>query len=122
MNKPANTAPLAELLSAVLDARQSGRPGSPGRVPAHYLRQLLAALERDASAAASPAAGRRDPLSAREREVLQLIAAGQTNHRIAAELFVSVGTVKTHINNVYRKLDARSRTHALARARERQLI
>ncbi|HEX2109495.1 MAG TPA: LuxR C-terminal-related transcriptional regulator [Rubrobacteraceae bacterium] len=45
-----------------------------------------------------------------------------SNRRIATELFVSVGTVKTHINNVYRKLDAHSRTHAVARARELDLI
>ena len=58
----------------------------------------------------------------RELEVLQLIAVGKSNRRIATELFVSVGTVKTHINNVYRKLDAHSRTHAVARARELDLI
>jgi LuxR family maltose regulon positive regulatory protein len=61
-------------------------------------------------------------LSERELEVLQLIAAGKSNRRIASELFVSVGTVKTHLNNVYRKLDAHSRTQALARARELDLI
>jgi LuxR family maltose regulon positive regulatory protein len=54
--------------------------------------------------------------------VLQLIAAGKSNRRIATELFVSVGTVKTHINNLYRKLDAHSRTQALARASELNLI
>jgi LuxR family maltose regulon positive regulatory protein len=47
-----------------------------------------------------------------------LIAAGKTNRRIASELFAGVGTVKTHINNAYRKLDAHSRTQALARAGE----
>jgi DNA-binding NarL/FixJ family response regulator len=45
----------------------------------------------------------------------KLVAAGKTNRRIASELFVSVGTVKAHINNAYRKLDAHSRTQALAR-------
>jgi ATP/maltotriose-dependent transcriptional regulator MalT len=61
-------------------------------------------------------------LSERELEVLQLIASGKSNRRIATELFVSVGTVKTHINNLYRKVDAHSRTQALARARELNLI
>jgi LuxR family transcriptional regulator, maltose regulon positive regulatory protein len=61
-------------------------------------------------------------LSERELEVLQLIAVGKSNRWIATELFVSVGTVKTHINNVYRKLDAHSRTQAVARARELNLI
>jgi LuxR family maltose regulon positive regulatory protein len=114
--------PMAELLSGVLEAQQRGRPEPVGRIPAPYLRKLLAASERDAPGAASPAAGLPEPLSERELEVLQLIAAGKTNRRIASELFVSVGTVKTHINNVYRKLDAHSRTQALARARELRVL
>jgi LuxR family maltose regulon positive regulatory protein len=114
--------PMAELLSGVLEAQQRERLDSPSRVPAHYLRKLLAALERDATHPALPAAGLPDPLSERELEVLQLIAAGKTNRRIASELFVSVGTVKTHINNLYRKLDAHNRTQAVARARELNLI
>jgi LuxR family maltose regulon positive regulatory protein len=114
--------PMAELLSGVLEAQQRGRLDSSRRFPAHYLRKLLAALERDASGAARPATELTEALSERELEVLQLIAAGKSNRRIASELFVSVGTVKTHINNVYRKLDAHSRTQALARARELNLI
>jgi LuxR family maltose regulon positive regulatory protein len=114
--------PRAELLSEVLEAQQRGRLDSLRRVPAHYLRKLLVALERDASGAALPAPGLPEPLSERELEVLQLIAAGKTNRRIATELFVSVGTVKTHLNNLYRKLDAHSRTQALARARELNLL
>jgi LuxR family maltose regulon positive regulatory protein len=61
-------------------------------------------------------------LSERELEVLALIAAGESNRRIATELFVSVGTVKTHLNNAYRKLGVHSRTQAVARARELNLI
>ena len=57
-------------------------------------------------------------MSERELEVLQLLAAGRSNRQIASELFVSVGTVKTHLNNLYRKLVAHSRTQALALARE----
>jgi LuxR family transcriptional regulator, maltose regulon positive regulatory protein len=112
--------PMAELLSEVLEAQQRGRLDSP--IPAHYLRKLLAVLERDISGAAQPATEFPEALSERELEVLQLIAAGKSNRRIATELFVSVGTVKTHINNLYRKLDAHSRTQALARARELNLI
>jgi LuxR family transcriptional regulator, maltose regulon positive regulatory protein len=111
--------PMAELLSGVLEAQQRGRLD---RVPAHYLRKLLAALERDALGTTQPATELPEALSERELEVLQLIAAGKTNRRISSELFVSVSTVKTHINNVYRKLDAHSRTQALARARELDLI
>jgi LuxR family maltose regulon positive regulatory protein len=113
---------MAELLSRVLEARQKGRLDSPSRVPVHYLRKLLAALERDASGAELLATGLAEPLSERELEVLALIAAGKTNRRIATELFVSVGTIKTHVNNLYRKLDAHSRTQAVAKARELNLL
>jgi ATP/maltotriose-dependent transcriptional regulator MalT len=110
------------LLSETLEARQRGRLDPANKVPVHYFRKLIALLERDATGTVPPAAGPPEPLSERELEVLQLIAAGKSNRRIATELFVSVGTVKTHINNVYRKLDAHSRTQAVARARELNLI
>lgn len=113
---------MVEILSATLEARQRGRLDLPGRVPTHYLRKLLAVLERDASGAASAIAGLPEPLSGREIEVLQLIAAGESNRRISRELFVSVGTVKTHINNLYRKLGVNSRTQAVARARELKIL
>jgi LuxR family transcriptional regulator, maltose regulon positive regulatory protein len=112
--------PMAELLSGLLEAQQRGRLDSP--IGAHYLRKLLAALERDVWGAAQPATELPESLSERELEVLQLIAAGKSNRRISSELFVSVGTVKTHINNLYRKLGVHSRTQALARARELDLI
>ena len=58
-----------------------------------------------------PAANR---LSMRERQVLQLIADGFGNRAIAATLFVSEETVKTHVQRVLRKLDASSRANAVA--------
>ncbi|MGD9100740.1 MAG: LuxR C-terminal-related transcriptional regulator [Anaerolineae bacterium] len=63
-----------------------------------------------------------EPLSARELEVLGLIVAGLSNREIAQKLFIAVGTVKRHINNIYGKLDVHSRTQAVARARELQLL
>jgi ATP/maltotriose-dependent transcriptional regulator MalT len=63
-----------------------------------------------------------DPLSEREIEVLSLLASGKTNSEVAGDLFVSVGTVKSHTGNIYRKLGARNRTEALTRARELGLI
>jgi DNA-binding CsgD family transcriptional regulator len=62
------------------------------------------------------------PLSEREREVLTLLASGRTNSEIARTLFVAVGTVKSHVNNIYRKLDARNRAEAVTRARESNLL
>jgi len=63
-----------------------------------------------------------DPLSEREIEVLGLLASGKTNSEVAGDLFVSVGTVKSHTGNIYRKLGARNRAEALNRARELGLI
>jgi LuxR family maltose regulon positive regulatory protein len=59
-----------------------------------------------------------DPLSARELEVLHLIAEGLSNLAIARKLFLSTGTVKVHIKHIYSKLDVNSRTQAVARLRE----
>ncbi len=108
---------MGDLLSAALEARQRGHLDAANRVPALYIAKLLAALAQEAT---TPRADARlpEPLSERELDVLTLIAAGMSNKEIAGRLFVSVTTVKTHINNLYRKLDARSRIQAVARARE----
>jgi len=58
-----------------------------------------------------------DPLSERELEVLQHVARGLSNQEIADKLFLSAGTVKRHMSNIYQKLDVHSRTQALERAR-----
>ena len=57
------------------------------------------------------------PLSDREYEMLQRIFDGLTSKEIANNLFISVSTVKTHIRNIYLKLDVYSRTAALAKVR-----
>jgi LuxR family maltose regulon positive regulatory protein len=57
------------------------------------------------------------PLSERELEVLRLIAEGLSNQQIAARLFLSLYTVKAHARTIYDKLDAHSRTAAVAKAR-----
>ena len=61
-------------------------------------------------------------LSEREREVLDLIAAGSTNREIAEELFLSPHTVKEHTSAVYRKLQARNRAEAVQRAQRIGLL
>jgi LuxR family maltose regulon positive regulatory protein len=110
-------APMGDLLSATLEARQSGRLEAAERISVSYLARLLASVAQEATA---PTADERlpEPLSERELEVLALIASGRSNREIAAKLFVSTSTVKTHIHRLYRKLGARSRTQAIARARE----
>ncbi|MBN1262304.1 MAG: hypothetical protein JXB35_16615 [Anaerolineae bacterium] len=63
-----------------------------------------------------------DPLSGREIEVLTLVANGLSNREIAETLFISQGTVKRHLNNIYGKLDVHRRTEAVARARALHLL
>jgi DNA-binding CsgD family transcriptional regulator len=57
---------------------------------------------------------RQDTLSAREKEVLSLVAQGMRNRDIAEQLFISEVTVKAHMRSIMRKLGARSRTHAVS--------
>ena len=61
-------------------------------------------------------------LTAREREILGLMAAGMTNPQIAAQLMIGAGTVKTHTLNIYRKLEVANRTQAIVRAQELGLL
>lgn len=63
-----------------------------------------------------------DPLSERELEVIQLVSQGLSNHEIAGKLFISTGTVKRHVSNIYQKLDVHSRTQATERARNLKLL
>ena len=89
-----------------------------------YASRLLAALEPGSTAKATthpspfippPLV---EPLSARELEILRLIADGLTNQEIADRLVLSLPTVKWHTGNLYGKLGVNSRTQAAARARE----
>jgi len=83
-----------------------------------YVQRLLAAYDSstpDTAIAQTDQSGLIEPLSDREIEILRLIAAGMTNQEIAAQLVVSISTIKTHINRTYRKLDVHSRTQALVK-------
>lgn len=61
-------------------------------------------------------------LSAREEEILRLVAGGYSNKEVARSLGIAVGTVKNHISDLLRKLDARDRTHAVLKALAAHLI
>ncbi len=61
-------------------------------------------------------------LSKREYEVLCKLAQGHTNKEIASLLFVSESTIKTHVSNVYTKLDVKRRTQAIQKAKELEIL
>lgn len=65
---------------------------------------------------------RRLGISKRELEVLQLIADGNTNQEIAAKLFLSLNTIKTHSSRLFEKLEVKSRTQAVEKARRLIII
>jgi DNA-binding NarL/FixJ family response regulator len=66
--------------------------------------------------------GQTDMLTAREREILQLLADGMSNAEVAAKLFISQETVKSHVRHILTKLEADTRTHAVAIALRESII
>jgi DNA-binding NarL/FixJ family response regulator len=116
----------AELLYSGLDSGARGYALKAGSMA-----ELVGAIERIAAGGSyvdprldrillSPRATAQLPqLSPREREIMHLMAEGRTAEAIANELNVSVETVRTHVRNVIRKLQARNRVHAIALALER---
>jgi DNA-binding NarL/FixJ family response regulator len=100
-------APRDELLRAVRAAARGEAVLSPS-VAARLMNRLR-----------TPATG---PLSPRELEVLRLVAAGNTNREAAARLFITEATVKTHLINIYAKLDVGDRAAAVAEAYNRGLM
>ena len=60
-----------------------------------------------------------DKISDREREVIHLIVQGRKNREISSELYIEISTVKTHINNIYRKMGVKNRKELIAAAKYR---
>ncbi len=88
-----------------------------------YLQSIIRAFPwSQGTLAASPVTLLPEPLSSQEQRVLCLLVPGRSNAEIARELVVSVNTVRTHIQNIYRKLDAHNRAAAVEVARQLQLI
>jgi LuxR family maltose regulon positive regulatory protein len=128
---------LAEPEGYVLVFVDEGRPmaqllaeGAARGIVPHYTARLLAASDAegridpdDSPRPTAPASQHLvEPLSDRELEVLHLIAQGLSNREIGEKLFLAIITVKGHNRNIFRKLQVRRRTEAVARARELGLL
>jgi LuxR family transcriptional regulator, maltose regulon positive regulatory protein len=106
-------------------ARLLSEAAAHGIMP-DYTARLLAVFEAEEHKStdephpppALPAQSLTEPLSQRELEVLRLIAQGLSNREISERLFLALITVKGHNRNIFRKLQVRRRTEAIARARE----
>ncbi|HUZ70688.1 MAG TPA: response regulator transcription factor [Candidatus Saccharimonadales bacterium] len=108
----------AEEIEQAIRALASGRTHLD---PAIQQRLVTAVLEVQPSRAA-PAESLAHDLSPREIEVLKLIAAGLSNTEIAAALFLSSATVKTHINRIFSKTGARDRAQAVRYAYQHGMV
>ena len=117
-------APMAALLGRLSAAPRTGR--STAAIPDEFLLRVQRSFAGPPKPDVSrPTTGRSpllDPLTARESEILDLIADGKSNQAIAAELVISVDTVKKHVTHILDKLGATNRTEAVARGRELGLI
>ena len=88
-----------------------------------YLDSLLDAFRAAFGESAQPQPGKLlEPLTPRELEIMRLICKGYSNPEIASELVVTINTIKKHTSNIYGKLGVRSRTQAIARAHELNLL
>lgn len=103
-------APQDELLAAVRAAAEGRSVLSPA-----VTSRLLSAVRGPATAVA-------ETLSGREREVLSLVARGTANREIAAKLFISEATVKTHLTHIYGKLGVKDRAAAVAVGYDRGVL
>jgi LuxR family maltose regulon positive regulatory protein len=98
-------------------------------IPESYIERILAAFPDKQSIQTEPSIGDIDddlgpiqPLTRREREVLDHIAAGDSNQMIADKLVITLSAVKKHTRNIFAKLNVNSRTQAVARARQLRLL
>jgi LuxR family transcriptional regulator, maltose regulon positive regulatory protein len=120
---------MAALLHKLLRGRRQARPAAIVTASRDYLARLVDAFEQ-AGLPIRPSIGRGgvvvpglvEPLTARELEVLRLLAAGTPNRAIAEQLVVTLDTVKSHVTHIFDKLGVTNRTQAVSRARELGLL
>ncbi len=117
--------PLGDLLEQTIMQDTTARRS---HIVQAYVRDLLDAFQQQnrarETAFLSPSLAEvlNNPLTEREQDVLQLLAEGLSNKEIAGRLVVAPSTVKQHLKNIYSKLDVHSRTQAVARGRELNLL
>lgn len=97
----------ARLLDAIKDIQEGGAPMST-----NIARMVVSSFQKN----------RNSPLTARETEVLELLSKGKSYSTIADELFVDKETVRTHIKNIYWKLEVHSKAEAIEKALKNKLI
>lgn len=101
-----STAP-DKIIAALQEVMDGGGPMS-----AHIARMVVHSFQRN----------QESPLTRRETEILEQIANGKTRGRIASEMFIDLETVKSHLKNIYSKLDVHSRADAIKAARQNKYI
>lgn len=101
-----NTPP-EKIIASIREVVEGGGPMS-----AHIARMVIQSFQRSTQS----------PLTRRETEVLEHIATGKSRRRIAEELFVDLETVKSHIKNIYAKLDVHSKEEAIKVGRDNRFI
>jgi len=101
-----NTPP-EKIVAAIHEVMEGGGPMS-----AHIARMVIASFKRNEAT----------PLTRRETEILEQISTGKSRKRIAEELFIDLETVKSHIKNIYHKLDVHSKADAIKAARDNKFI
>jgi LuxR family transcriptional regulator, maltose regulon positive regulatory protein len=115
--------PMAALLRSLLGTRRRARAAAgAGTEHLHRVIQAFQPVTAQSDSTARAVRGLIEPLTDRELEVLRLLAAGRRNRDIAAELVVTLETVKKHTSHIFAKLGAANRTQAVAHARRLGLI
>lgn len=99
--------PSSKIIEAIKDVMQGGGPMSPG-----VAKKVITSLQKNPDS----------PLTKRETQILNLITRGKDRSQIAAELFIETETVKTHIKNIYLKLNVNSKADAIKVARNNRLV
>ena len=99
--------PTEKIIAAIKEVMEGGGPMS-----AHIARLVISSFKRNTTT----------PLTRRETEILEQIATGKSRKRIADELYIDLETVKSHIKNIYHKLDVHSKADAIRAAKENKFI